>query len=261
MPCPICDDTTWKTIVVDGVSRVTRCDCWQQRMQSSLLQNARIPRRYQHCTLENFETHTDSQRTAHRKAARLVEQFPVVDRGLLFYGDAGVGKTHLAVAILRAIVERTRARALFYESRELLKIVRDSYNNNDTSELDVLRPVFEAEFLVLDDLGAEKKSEWVDETIGLVVNTRYSERRATVFTTNLTDSANTEPTSFAFQLGLRTRSRLKEMCDWVLIEGIDTREVGTHPTPDDIADWERRSPASPGSRPARASQTLIRVST
>lgn len=212
------------------------------------MQSARIPRRYQHCTLENFETHTDSQRTAHRKATRLVESFPVVDRGLLFYGDAGVGKTHLAVAVLRAVVERTSARAVFYESRELLKIVRDSYNSNEVTELEVLKPVLEAELLVLDDLGAEKKSEWVDETIGLVVNTRYSERRATVFTTNLSDTENTEPTSFAFQLGLRTRSRLKEMCDWVLIEGIDTREVGTHPTPEDIAEWERRSPASPKNR-------------
>lgn len=250
MPCPLCDDTTWKTIVVDGVARVTRCDCWRQRTQTALVQSARIPRRYQHCTLDNFETHTDSQRTAHRKALKLVEQFPVVDKGLLFYGDAGVGKTHLAVAVLRAVIERTSARGLFYESRELLKIVRDSYNDSDVTELDVLRPVLEAELLVLDDLGAEKKSEWVDETIGLVVNTRYSERRATVFTTNLSDTENTEPTSFAFQLGLRTRSRLKEMCDWVLIEGIDTREVGTHPTPEDVAEWERRSPASPKNRRA-----------
>jgi DNA replication protein DnaC len=246
--CPICEDSGWKSIDVDGVERVTRCDCWRNNLQSSLLQEARIPRRYHHCQLSNFETHTDSQRTAHRKATRLVEQFPVVDKGLLFYGDAGVGKTHLAVALLKAIVERCRARALFFESRELLKMVRDTYGGGDTRELDVLRPVLEAEFLVLDDLGAEKKSEWVDETLGLIVNTRYSEKRVTVFTTNLSDSSNTEPTSFAYQLGLRTRSRLKEMCDWVHIDSVDTREVGTHPTPDDIAEWEAKSPASPKNR-------------
>jgi DNA replication protein DnaC len=248
VPCPLCDDTGWKSIDVDGVSRVTRCDCWRQSLHDSLVRNARIPRRYQHCELANFETHTDSQRTAHRKATRLVEQFPIVDRGLLFYGDAGVGKTHLAVALLRAVIARTGARAAFYETRELLKLVRDTYHTNETTELEVLKPVLEAEFLVLDDLGAEKKSEWVDETIGLVVNTRYSEKRVTVFTTNLSDSDGAEPTSFAFQLGLRTRSRLKEMCDWVHIEGIDTREVGTHPTPDDIAEWQQRSPASPKNR-------------
>jgi DNA replication protein DnaC len=249
VPCDICDDTTWKTIIVDGVARVTRCDCWRQRFQESLLRNARVPRRYAHCELTNFETHTDSQRTAHRKATRLVDQFPVVERGLLFYGDAGVGKTHLAVALMKEAIRRKGARAVFYETRELLKLVRDTYNNGkDATEMDVLKPVLEAELLVLDDLGAEKKSEWVEETLGLLVNTRYSERRLTVFTTNLADTESTEPSSFAFQLGLRTRSRLKEMCDWVHIEGVDTREVGPSPTHDDIIEWQQRSPGSPKNR-------------
>lgn len=239
----------WKSITVDGTTRVTRCDCWHQRLYDSLLKNARVPRRYTHCELTNFETHTDSQRTAHRKAALLVEQFPVVERGLLFHGEAGVGKTHLAVAVMKEAIRRKGARAIFYETRELLKLVRDTYNSSaDLTELEVLKPVLEAELLVLDDLGAEKKSEWVDETLGLVVNTRYSQRRVTVFTTNLMDSENTEPSSFAFQLGLRTRSRLKEMCDWVHIEGHDTREVGPHPTSSDMANWEKTSPASPRNR-------------
>lgn len=249
MPCEICDGTTWKTITVDGTSRVTRCDCWHQQLYEGLLRNARIPRRYLHCELANFDTHTDSQRTAHRRAAKLVEEFPVADKGLLLYGDAGVGKTHLAVALMKEVIRRKGGRAVFYETRELLKLVRDTYTQGaDASELDVLKPVLEAELLVLDDLGAEKKSEWVEETLGLVVNTRYSERRLTVFTTNLSDADNTEPTSFAFQLGLRTRSRLKEMCDWIRMEGVDTREVGPNPTHDDIIRWQQGSPGSPKNR-------------
>jgi DNA replication protein DnaC len=247
--CSICDDTGWKPITIDGVSRVIRCECWQQALSQSLLKNARVPRRYAHCELGNFEIHTDTQRAAHRKAARLVEQFPVVDRGLLFYGDAGVGKTHLAVALMKEAIARKGARAVFYETRELLKLVRDTYSGSaELSELDVLRPVLEADLLVLDDLGAEKKSEWVDETLGLVINTRYSERRLTVLTTNLRDIENTEPGSFAYHLGLRTRSRLKEMCDWMPIEGVDTREVGPYPTHQDIAEWHERSPGSPKNR-------------
>lgn len=223
-------------------------------MSDSLLRNARIPRRYAHCELGNFEIHTDTQRAAHRKAARLVEQFPVVERGLLFYGDAGVGKTHLAVALMKEAIARKGARAVFFETRELLKLVRDTYNEaSEATELSVLRPVLEADLLVLDDLGAEKKSEWVDETLGLVINTRYSERRLTVFTTNLRDVENTEPGSFAYHLGLRTRSRLKEMCEWLPIEGVDTREVGPYPTHQDIAEWHERSPGSPKNRrPASA---------
>ena len=262
--CELCDDTSWKTVTVDGVARVTRCDCWHQRLYDSLLRNARIPRRYAHCELTNFDTHTDSQRTAHRKAMRLVEQFPVVDRGVLFFGDAGVGKTHLAVALMKEAIRRKGARAVFYETRELLKLVRDTYNNSvDATELAVLTPVLEADLLVLDDLGSEKKSEWVEETLGLVINTRYSERRVTVFTTNLRDTDNTEPASFAFHLGLRTRSRLKEMCDWIEIDGVDTREVGPQPTHEDIVRWQQHSPGSPKNRgratlPAR-SQGQVRA--
>jgi DNA replication protein DnaC len=226
-----------------------RCDCWHQRTFEALLKSARIPRRYVHCEFSNFEAHTDSQRDALRRATRLVDQFPVVERGLLFFGDNGVGKTHLAVALMKEAIRRKGARAIFFETRDLLKLVRDTYNSQtEATELDVLRPVLDADLLVLDDIGAEKKSEWVEETLGLVVNTRYSERRVTVFTTNLTDSGNTEPNSIALQLGLRIRSRLKEMCDWVRIDGPDTREVGPHPSDSDIARWQESSPASPKNR-------------
>ena len=249
MPCPICDDTGWKTIEVDGVSRVTRCECWHQRSFESLLKQARVPRRYIHCELSNFDAHYDSQRDALRRATRLVDQFPVVDKGLLFYGDNGVGKTHLAVALMKEVIRRKGARAVFFETRDLLKLVRDTYNNQvEATELEVLRPALEADLLVLDDIGAEKKSEWVEETLGLVVNTRYSERRLTVFTTNLKHTDNMGPYSVALQLGLRIRSRLKEMCDWVHMDGPDTREVGPHPTDADIARWQQSSPASPKNR-------------
>jgi DNA replication protein DnaC len=249
VPCASCDDTGWKPVVLDGVTKVVRCDCWRQQLYQSLLKSARVPRRYEHCEFANFETHTDSQRDAFRRATRIVDDFPTVDRGLLLFGDHGVGKTHLAVALMRETIRRKGARAVFYEVPDLLKLVRDTYNRQvETTELDVLRPVLEAELLVLDDLGRESKSVWVEETLGLVINTRYSERRLTVFTSNLADVDNTEPTSFAFQLGLRIRSRLKEMCDWVKVEGVDTREVGPHPSASEITSWQQTSPASPKNR-------------
>jgi DNA replication protein DnaC len=104
--------------------------------------------------------------------------------------------------------------------------VRNTYNTRvDETEMGILQPVLEAELLVLDDLGAEKTSEWVQETLGLVINSRYNARRSTIITTNLQDdSDSTNPNSFAFQIGARTRSRLVEMCDWIQIDGADERD-------------------------------------
>jgi DNA replication protein DnaC len=247
MPCPVCDDTRWKSTLVDGVERVVRCDCWRADAAARLLRDARIPPRFARAELENFEHDMDTQRAAWRKATAFVDAFPVVERGLLLYGPNGVGKTHLAIGILKACVHTKGARGFFFETRELLRLVRDTYNRAvEETEMEVLKPLLHADLLVLDDLGAERTSEWVQETLGLVVNTRYNARRPTIFTSNLVDVPDsTDPRSFIFQLGTRTRSRLIEMCDWVEIRGADMREVGPHASPDDIARWKSASPASP----------------
>lgn len=247
MSCEVCHDTRWKSVVRDGVERLERCDCWRADVAERLLLEARIPQRYSRCELSTFEHDTDSQRDAFRRASAFVQQFPAVDRGLLLYGPNGVGKTHLAVGILKAVMRTRGARGFFFETRELLKLVRDTYNRSVAeTEMDVLAPVLKADVLVLDDLGAERTSDWVQETLGLVVNTRYNERRPTIFTSNLVDSPDsTDPRSFIYQLGSRTRSRLAEMCDWVEMHGVDMREVGPQASADAIQRWQRSSPASP----------------
>jgi DNA replication protein DnaC len=247
MDCEICHGSRWKSVTVDGVERLTRCDCWRETVVEKLLQDARVPARYARCELATFEHDMNTQREAFRRATRFVEAFPAVDKGLVLYGPHGVGKTHLAVGILKEVIRTKGGRGYFFETRELLKLVRDTYNRaTEETEMEVLAPVLDADLLVLDDLGAEKTSEWVQETLGLVVNTRYNARRATIFTSNLVDSPdNTDPQGFIYQLGARTRSRLMEMCDWVEIQGADVREVGPHASAEKIADWQKKSPASP----------------
>ena len=108
--------------------------------------------------------------------------------GLLLIGSIGVGKTHLAVGIIKELVLSKGIACLFYDYRELLKQIQNSYNDSvKATELDVLRPVFETEVLVLDELGAVKPTEWVWDTVSLILNTRYNDNRTTIITTNFDD--------------------------------------------------------------------------
>ncbi len=92
-----------------------------------------------------------------------------------------------------------------------------------------------ADLLVLDDLGAEKTSEWVEETMNLIVNTRYNERRLTIFTSNYLDIPDdTDPNSLLFRIGFRMRSRLHEMCEFVEMDGADYRELPANGGVDDL---------------------------
>ncbi len=261
MPCPFCDDTGWRRVEEVGVSRVVRCDCWREQVGQKRLAEANIPKRYQHCTLANFAAYNETLEKAVAQARRVAEAFPVAGKGLLLEGQPGVGKTHLAVAVLKQIIQQSGARGLFYDTRDLLRVIRSTYDPSiRTTELEVLRPVMQADLLVLDDLGAEKTSEWVEETMNLIVNTRYSERRLTIFTSNYMDIPDdTDPNSLLFRIGLRMRSRLHEMCEFIQLDGADYRELPTNGGVDDLVTlWKLRKKSLPAPRGGRQVRAQLR---
>lgn len=259
MPCPLCDDTGWKP-ADDNSGRVVRCECWRENLSRQRLAGANIPKRYLHCTLHNFTAYNESLERAVAQAKRIADAFPNAPQGLFLEGQPGVGKTHLAVAVLKQAIATTGARGLFYDTRDLLRVIRSTYDpSTRTTELDILRPVMTAELLVLDDLGAEKTSEWVDETMNLIVNTRYNERRLTIFTSNYPDIPDdTDPQALLFRIGARMRSRLHEMCEFVVLDAADYRELPDNGGVDELNTlWKmRKSKPLPaprgGGRQARA---------
>lgn len=222
--CSFCFGTGMEVVPGKGARR---CRCRTEDTLTKLMEAARIPRRYEECSLANYQpsNNNGSQLQAFNHAYRLVREYPSVDRGLLFMGTCGVGKTHLSVAILRELIEKKGASCLFYEFGVLLKEIQNSYNAiSQTSELKVLAPVIEAEVLVLDELGATKPTDWVRDTMMHVINTRYNDRKLTIFTTNYPDARRTEHDEILEErIGVRLRSRLFEMSKTVQIEGEDYR--------------------------------------
>jgi len=200
------------------------CQCQSQDAHTAVLIKAKLPKRYLSCHFNSFVPNNDSQRAALKYAISFTTEFPAVERGILFTGQVGVGKTHLAVSILKGLSEHG-FNCLFYEFGSLLKEIQDSYNaNTKTSELAVLSPVLNADVLVLDELGASKPTDWVKDTMAHIINTRYNDKRATIFTTNYPDErpSNRDET-LEDRIGTRLRSRLFEMCKTVEISGEDYR--------------------------------------
>lgn len=188
-----------------------------------------MPPRYELCAFENFSPVNESVSFAKTMGTKFVNEYPL-DFGLLIMGPCGGGKTHLAVAILRELIYQQKASGLFFDFRDLLKKIQNSYNSvSQTSEMDILEPVLNCEVLVLDDLGAERPTEWVRDTFAYIINSRYNRKLATVITTNF-DDRKREPRVLADRsqvsreetleerIGTRLRSRLYEMCKVILIE-------------------------------------------
>jgi DNA replication protein DnaC len=276
--CPTCQGSGWKVvertekgaepISTDRTSEAVGepkmvwaipCDCTAGDRTGRILAKARIPERYRHCDFDNYETDNEIENVPHEQLSawsrslaqaklvvrRFAQEFSPVreiesDHGLLLMGPCGVGKTHLAVSALKEIVLRGH-RGLFYDYRELLKAIQDSYNpESQSTEMSVLEPVLETELLVLDDVGSSKPSLWALETVGYILNTRYNEKRVTLLTTNFLDGDAAEgatspgrvaPTrsavlddSLTDRVGKRIRSRLYEMCRTVEIFAPDYRK-------------------------------------
>lgn len=245
--CEICGGVGLVRVTSPSGLWVSRaCECQEIQREERRLAAARIPERYRGCTLDSFDPSFKgadaSLGRALLTARAFVDKYPVdtAGRGILFVGSVGLGKTHLAVGVLRRLVRERGVKGLFCDYRELLKSIQNSYNPQvNTTELELLKPVFAAEVLMLDDLGAQKPNEWVWDTVALILNTRYNDKQTTIITTNYADlpaggGIRSDPNgknpmksedTLGDRIGDRMRSRLAEMCIRIEMTGEDVRQT------------------------------------
>jgi DNA replication protein DnaC len=246
--CAICRGSGFE-IVRDAAGREAAkpCSCRRAaaRGANDLLTGLRIPPAYRHCTLGGFESASaPALAAAWEKAAAFASGFPhtgeAAGLGLLLMGSTGVGKTHLAVAVLRELAESKGVRGAFWDFNELMREIRASYDPEvRMTEAQVLDPIIRADLLVLDDLGAWKMTDWMNDTLFHILNQRYVHQRPSIITTNFDDrdpdDIRAEDGSGKWmtdrkeylveRIGNRLRSRLLGMSVTLKLNGPDHRVV------------------------------------
>jgi len=266
--CPRCQGSGFR-YVDEGKQGVVICECKNDNRAERLLRAAAIPKKYAECSLDNYVTSKENPflEQAHVKATGYVDQYftQASARGLLFQGPPGLGKTHLAVGIIRRLIELKSVSCFFCNFAAELQRIRDSMSSDKSLVLP--RLVYDAEIVVLDDFGVQRWSSWVQDQMSNVISNRYDNGRATIITTNLSDkpteerqaervanlkrlgvmnskgeidnwqkgrleqigirftAVRDEPETLEDQLGDRLRSRLYEMCDAVSMHGVDYRKL------------------------------------
>jgi DNA replication protein DnaC len=225
-PCPvgICDGSGWIVADDEEVARPCECRATRAKRAVSARMGSGIPKRYRGVSFERkpiADLDPMVLRPVREYVRRIDEQLEA-GHGLWFSGDVGTGKTSLAMLVSKAALEAGHSVAIYSVPRLLAEIKETFDRDSAGSYMQLFRRLVSVDLLHLDDLGAERPTEWVLEQLYSIVNERWQDQSSIVVTTNLQGLDELRQ-----QVGPRTVSRLREICDDPLpLYGDDLRMAG-----------------------------------
>lgn len=167
-----------------------------------------IPTRYQHVEYSDVP---EDIRT-------VFDQIKKTRQGLFIHGGVGTGKTHIAYALKKEYDRTSMNSSYFWNTTELLRELKEDFDRPYGEKKNILERLMTSKTLIiLDDIGAEKISDWVQETFYLLINKKYNDCFPIVFTSNYSLAELNE------RIGERIVSRILEMCDRFKVDGVDRR--------------------------------------
>jgi len=216
--CPICGDSGWRFFIKDGLDYAEPCECGinEREREKNKLKFASVPYMYRETKMKDIKLSLYATQDSKQMIKAILtslkwwiehlEDMEDRGQGLYFWSiTKGSGKTMTAAALCNELMNEHKKQVKFATSMQIIAEIRASWDKESgTSESRLLRDLADVDYLIIDDFGTEKVKDWIEERFYQIINTRYTDKKITIFTSNSVISK--------LDYDERITNRIKERC-------------------------------------------------